>query len=230
MKIKNTKITRKKIIISLLTAAAVFAVIAAVVALTSRVTNESYENCALGDINGDGYISSEDALLIIDRISNGTELFENQLKNADVNRDDSVDSMDALILLRYSVGAVKNLPYDSASEQDSNGSSAETDEKAITSSAKIINDWDNADGTHSYQISITFKNNGGNYVDGWSADIKLSETAKLSKNWDCRASAAGSTVTIKGGSVPSQSAAVCGVIVIGSDALKIENIETEYEQ
>lgn len=57
-----------------------------------------------GDIDGDGSVTSADALLIL-RASVGLELFtDEQTKYADVNGDGSVDSADSLAVLRYSVG------------------------------------------------------------------------------------------------------------------------------
>ena len=51
---KKKKLNTKKIIIILLSLAILFSALAVIIHFTTRVTNESYANCAVGDVNGDG--------------------------------------------------------------------------------------------------------------------------------------------------------------------------------
>ena len=47
---KRKKIDSKRIIIIMLSLAVLFAALAVIIHLTTRVTNESYANCAVGDV------------------------------------------------------------------------------------------------------------------------------------------------------------------------------------
>lgn len=63
----------------------------------------------LGDVNGDGYIDSADAMLCL-RYSVGLEeLSEEQEKAADVNHDRFVDAGDAIKILRYDAKLIDSL-------------------------------------------------------------------------------------------------------------------------
>lgn len=63
----------------------------------------------LGDVNGDGYIDSADAMLCL-RCSVGlAELTEEQKKAADVNHDGLVDAGDAIKILRYDAKLIDSL-------------------------------------------------------------------------------------------------------------------------
>lgn len=64
----------------------------------------------LGDVNGDGYIDSADAMLCL-RYSVGLakELTEEQKKAADVNHDRFVDAGDAIKILRYDAKLINSL-------------------------------------------------------------------------------------------------------------------------
>lgn len=63
----------------------------------------------LGDVNGDGYIDSADAMLCL-RYSVGLEeLSEEQEKAADVNHDSFVDAGDAIKILRYDAKLIDSL-------------------------------------------------------------------------------------------------------------------------
>ena len=64
----------------------------------------------LGDVNGDGYIDSADAMLCL-RYSVGLakELTEEQKRAADVNKDGFVDAGDAIKILRYDAKLIDSL-------------------------------------------------------------------------------------------------------------------------
>lgn len=67
----------------------------------------SSSSVAKGDVNGDSFINSGDALLVL-RCSVGLETLTATQKNAaDVNSDGSINSSDALKILQYSVGEIK---------------------------------------------------------------------------------------------------------------------------
>ena len=110
---KKKKYNAKKTCIILLSLAVLFAALAVIIHFTTRVTNDSYANCAVGDVNGDGKINSGDAILILKyMVGQEDKLFENQIKNADTNLDEEVNSQDALLILRYSIGDIASIPYD----------------------------------------------------------------------------------------------------------------------
>lgn len=58
----------------------------------------------LGDVDFNGKISSYDALLTLEHSTQGITLNSNQLKAADVNKDNKVNSSDALYILQAVVG------------------------------------------------------------------------------------------------------------------------------
>lgn len=218
------KINKKKFIIILLSVAVVFAVVAVIVHQTTKITNESYENCALGDVNGDGYINSADALLVIQGNADEDLLFDSQKKLADVNEDGDFNSMDALILLRYTVGEFDELPYDEDSQ--SQARIAYFDNGTTHTTAQIMNEWENEDGTHSYQLNVVVKNLSDNEIESWTADINLSSIVEIEKDWDCESKNTNDGLKITGESISTGSAATCGIIVTAPEGLTVKSIKT----
>lgn len=219
---------KKKTIAILVAVAVVLGIIAVIIHHATKLTNDSYENCAMGDVNGDGYISASDALLVIQSMSDKNILFENQMLHADVNHDGEVNSSDALILLRFSVGEIAKISDAQKPDKGTeNARSASFKNESALSTVQIVNEWDNGDGTHSYQLGITVRNNSKSEIDFWNATIKLSGNAKLTKNWDCKCRINSDEVSVNGESVPVESAAVCGFIVKAPEGLTINKIETE---
>ena len=222
---------KKKLALILVVAAVLLAGIALIIHHATKLTNESYENCAIGDVDGDGYISASDALLVIQSMTDKDLLFENQKLHADVNKDGKVDSSDALILLRYSVGEIHTIPLNEKEEQEklenSDRRSAKAETENSLSTVKIINEWDNNDGTHSYQLGITVKNTGKETIEFWSSKILFGCPVKLSKSWDCKCRENSDEINLNGESIPCESAAVCGFIVTAQKGLTINSFETE---
>lgn len=224
------EINKKGLIIILCCVAALFAAIALIVHQTTKITNESYANCSIGDVNGDGYINSSDSLLIIQSADNKDLLFDNQKRLADVNLDGEVNSADILILQRYIVGEIKKIPYtdekaDSAHNVD-NKRSAEYETDKSLSSIQIVNEWTNDDGSHSYQFSVSVKNTGKEEIGGWSTKITLSNPVKLSKSWDCKCKENSDEIIVRNASIPEESTVVCGFIVTAPEGLTITGIKT----
>ena len=60
-----------------------------------------------GDVDSDGSVNSNDALLILQHIVGTDKLSDNQLAYADVNDDGRINSADALQILNKSVGLIK---------------------------------------------------------------------------------------------------------------------------
>lgn len=224
---KEKYFTTKKIIIILLSLAVIFAALAVIIHFTTKVTNETYEKCSVGDINGDGYINSIDALEAMKTVTGSVELFESQKKNGDVNLDGKLDSADALILLKYCIGEIDEVPFtEKVADDVKNDSKSMTyEDENLVVSAKILNEWKNTDGTTSYQINLTAKNSRSKVLEDWTAKISFNEAVKISKKWDCSASVDKNTVEISGDDVPTSSAIGCGLIVICEKSLSINNIE-----
>ena len=63
----------------------------------------------LGDVNGDGYIDSADAMLCLRSAVGLTELTAEQKSAADVNKDGFVDAGDAIMILRYDAKLIGSL-------------------------------------------------------------------------------------------------------------------------
>ena len=76
---------------------------------SAEITVTVTPSAELGDVNGDGYIDSADAMLCL-RYSVGLEeLTEEQKKAADVNHDSFVDAGDAIKILRYDAKLIDSL-------------------------------------------------------------------------------------------------------------------------
>ncbi len=224
------KFNKKVLIIALVAVAIICAAVAIIVSSTTELTNDSYKNCALGDVNGDGYINSNDALIIQSFLAEKIELFENQQKNADVNVDSVVNEEDAVIILKYSAGSVRKLPYagkgsDTAISENDKLLQSLTEESDST--VQIVNSWGNGDGTYSYQLNVSVKNLKESRLRGWSTKITLSDTAEKSKSWDCDCTVEGNIITIEGETIPEDTVTVCGVIIKAPQNLKLESIVTE---
>lgn len=70
----------------------------------SQVASFEYDKkYTLGDVNDDGAIDSEDALMALQIFTKIITPTETQRLAADVNRDTTIDSEDALLILRYFV-------------------------------------------------------------------------------------------------------------------------------
>lgn len=61
---------------------------------------------ALGDVNGDGEIDTQDAGLIISYYYGNVEFTEKQMTDADVNKDGEVDTQDAGLIISYYYGNI----------------------------------------------------------------------------------------------------------------------------
>lgn len=217
---KRKQINSKKIIIILLSLAILFATLAVIIHFTTRVTDESYENCAVGDVNGDGKINSSDAARIISYLVGSESLFDSQLKNADVNSDGAVNSLDSLIILRYSTGEISSIPYDEYKERLLNSSAKRkitVTSGNFTSTAQVVNEWDNGDGTFSYQINLTIRNDSDTDSDSWKAGINFDKEFDLSKSWDCNPFVESNSLTVGGSKIEGGDSATCGFIITAKD-------------
>ena len=68
------------------------------------------ENAVLsGDLDGDGAVTSADAVLLARYLVDLAELTDNQFRAADVDRDGAVTSADAVMVARYLVGVIDQL-------------------------------------------------------------------------------------------------------------------------
>ena len=57
----------------------------------------------LGDVSGDGDITTTDALMVLQSIVNNIKLTETQKLAADVSKSDGITTTDALMILQYIV-------------------------------------------------------------------------------------------------------------------------------
>lgn len=227
---KHKKVSKKMLILIFTAVAVIFAAVSLIVHFATRVTNESYVNCAVGDVDGNGTINASDALLILNYTANDAELFENQIKLADVNLDGIVDSKDALLIFKYAIGTVKSLPYaeDTSDSGDASGSlNAEIVTEESKTSARIVNIWDNGDGTVSYQLNIVVKNLTDESLDGQNIKITCSNDIRIAKSWDCQCEANDTVLSVNISPVEEKSTATCGVILTGNADLVINHIEKE---
>ena len=224
------KITDKKLIIIFLVGVAVLlAVIAVVVHFSTKVTNDSYIDCAIGDVDGNGFINSGDNLLIQKHLNGTGELFESQQKNADVNLDGKLDKLDMELIQMYATGQIAKLPYTGKEDKTENRKENAVDfkDEKVESSVQIENSWSNGDGTYSHQLKVTKDNIDDSKLRNWETKVKLSEKAKIIKSWDCESEMQDDTVVITGESISAESTMNRGVIVTAPENMKIVSIVTE---
>jgi hypothetical protein len=69
-----------------------------------------YRELQLGDVNGDGKITSYDAILILSHVIGLSHLLGSQAQRADVSGNGAVTAYDASLILRYLAGLTDNLP------------------------------------------------------------------------------------------------------------------------
>lgn len=229
VKKRKRKSLMQKICIILLSLAILFAALAVIIHFTTRVTSDSYANCAVGDVNGDGKINSGDAMLILKyMVGQGDDLFETQIKNADVNLDEQVNSSDALLILRYAIGDISSIPYDEQKERLLNSSFKRKQTVtggSFTATAQIVNEWDNNDGTHSYQVNLTVRNDSDSDSDSWKAAVVFDkEVVSLTKSWDCNSFVEGKSVTLGGEEIAAGESADCGFIITAESDITLTNL------
>ncbi|MBR3836177.1 MAG: dockerin type I repeat-containing protein [Clostridia bacterium] len=228
---KLTKKNKKFIIIGLVAVAVICAVVAIIISQATKLTNESYANCAVGDINGDGFINTEDALIIEKFSKSDIELFETQQKNADVNLDGKIDRTDAEWILKYTTGLIRKLPV--TGDGDVNAPISNNDKLIRHKSAdaettvKVVNSWSNGDGTYSYQLNISVRNLKDSRLKGWKTTIVADDMLEKSKSWDCECVVKDKTIVIEGEAIPTETVGVCGVIVKSAEDLAFESVTTE---
>ena len=228
--LNKKKITDKKLIIIFLVGIAILlAAVAVIVHFSTQVTNDSYIDCAIGDVDGNGFINSGDNLLVQKHLNGTGELFESQQKNADVNLDGKLDKLDMELIQMYATGQIAKLPYTGKEDKTENRKENAVDFKddKVESSVQIENSWSNGDGTYSYQLKVTMDNIDDSKLRNWETKVKLSEKAKIIKSWDCESEMQDDTVVITGESISAESTMNCGVIVTAPENMKIVSIVTE---
>lgn len=226
----SKKINKKVLIISLVCVALVCAIVAIIVSQATKLTNESYADCAIGDVNGDGFINAADALLITSHINGTLELFETQQKNADVNLDGVLDSKDIEFIHKYATGTIKKLPFTGEANDSlwGDGNIIETDNDGVKTTIQLVNTWANPDGTYSYQVNVKVTNERNSRLRNWETIITFSEDVAISKSWDCESVAEGTTLTAEGDTISSEATAKFGFVLTAQQGLTVEDIVTEY--
>ena len=71
---------------------------------------ENEESDTLGDVNGDGSVNMEDALIVMRYAMGIGEIYEPNLPYADVNGDGVINMADALLIMRYNLGLIDGFP------------------------------------------------------------------------------------------------------------------------
>ncbi len=97
----------KKRLLSLLSAGALMATMAASAALPVGAAD-----FLVGDINGDGVVNTTDARLALQFAVGKIELTEEAWMAGDVNQDDELNTTDARMILQYAVGKLTEFPYE----------------------------------------------------------------------------------------------------------------------
>jgi len=77
---------------------------------TAKAVQPILDNVLLGDVNVDGEVDITDAVLLNKKLAGAVELNAQQTANADTTNDNELTTRDAIVLLRFIVGSVKELP------------------------------------------------------------------------------------------------------------------------
>lgn len=89
-----------------------FAVIASVLILFAfAISNTAAEKPIIGDVDGDGSITVQDATMIQNVLANISEPGDSYTEAGDVDNDGEVTSNDATLILRYKAELIPSLPF-----------------------------------------------------------------------------------------------------------------------
>ena len=78
--------------------------------LISKRTEKKLSPCSpMGDVNGDGYIDSEDVLLIENHLAGNITLSSEEMSRAQV-RGRTLSIIDALVINNYIIGSIDTFP------------------------------------------------------------------------------------------------------------------------
>ncbi len=77
---------------------------------TTATTTTATTTVKYGDVNCDGEVDLRDVIVLNRNLLTGEKLSEQGVKNADVDRDGTPNSTDALNILKFTIGLVKSLP------------------------------------------------------------------------------------------------------------------------
>ena len=75
------------------------------------VSNTAAEKTIIGDVDGDGSVTVQDATVIQNVLANISEPGDNYTEAGDVDNDGEVTSNDATLILRYKAGLIPSLPF-----------------------------------------------------------------------------------------------------------------------
>ena len=73
-----------------------------------------------GDVDGDGYVTNDDATMVQEYVVGNITLTDAQLIRADVNNDGDVNATDAMMIARYVAGLEDSFPVCQTNEPDWN--------------------------------------------------------------------------------------------------------------
>jgi hypothetical protein len=65
-----------------------------------------------GDVDGDGYVTEKDAILVQEYLVGTTVLTDEQLRRADVDGNGRISAVDALIIRQYATGQIDTFPVE----------------------------------------------------------------------------------------------------------------------
>lgn len=90
-----------------------FAVIASVLILFAfAISNTAAEKPIIGDVDGDGAVTVQDATVIQRALANMKTPENANLDAGDVDNDGEITSNDVTLILRYKAGLIPSLPFD----------------------------------------------------------------------------------------------------------------------
>jgi hypothetical protein len=89
-----------------------FAVIASVLILFAfAISNTAAEKTIIGDVDGDGEVTVQDATVIQRALANMKTPENANLNAGDVDNDGEITSNDVTLILRYKAGLIPSLPF-----------------------------------------------------------------------------------------------------------------------
>lgn len=186
------------------------------------------------DIDGNGKIDREDAMMILQYSSRTSDHLGIPAKGN--------TSIEAAKPASMTIGASANSGTNTAGEfthqpvsvgADSyvkSGTSANTafctNENNIYATARVSSKWKSGGKTR-YQIDVTVKNNSAGSAGAPALTLKLSGSASVNEKWSCNADSSENSVSVQpttNGYIPSGGSIKCGFIVESPANIKIESI------
>lgn len=192
------------------------------------------EQLKAADVDNNGEINSKDSMLIIQHI--GVQSPDMQILSDEQSTQQSTQAENSSAeqssqaeeeISSQPTEADPQINVEFVNSGKSDNAAFLTSESGIYYIARIVNSWKSADGKYMYQIDFTVKNNSLKTVYNTSADVNLSESVNVEKNWNCSTKNESGVITVttkNEGRITSGGTFSCGFIISAGCPITINSI------